>query len=425
MTYGTIPTRTEQRANRATYRTAARAQSALRIDNLGAAWLLLLIGTFSFANGTAAVVLSGHLNSANIVRYVCVVGALALLAPELRSRFVLRFNPLWLFASYAAVCVLSAAWSVSAVVSLGKAAELSVATAAVVLAANRETRAAIEQLFAVTFWFGVTCLVIVLSGYLLGLPGFWVHSTGVLPQMDTWFLSSNNIGYLSALTATVALDRALRRTADGSLMWATFGLAVATAISAQGRTGLACFVLGVAGILVVHRRFKALLLGGFVVFLTVLFFSEEIMAYLLRGEHVGSLQTLTGRTLVWQAAWESFLERPVLGSGFGVGSRYLFMTILAGWDQQFSSAHNGLMELLTGVGLVGFAPWVVSVIWTVVNAARSALRGTYTAAAAIIPLMLVITTMSSGMGGWFDFMLGYFLCCVALLQRTPSSRRAR
>jgi len=398
-----------------------RFKSQLSIDNLGLAWLLLLIGSFSFANLPAAAALSGQLNWANLVRYGCIVGALALLAPEFRSRIALSLNPLWLFAIYVTLCVVSTVWSVSPLVTFGKAAELAVATAAVVFAANRAS-AGVAQLFNVSFWFGVASLAVVLVGYFVGIPGFAVQSTALFPQMDAWFLSSNNIGYLSALTATVALDRMLRGVGGRALMSAVFLMSIFAAVCAQGRTGLLCFLLGVVIVLLIHRRFKLVLVGAGVASILLVTFSQEILAYLLRGEQAGSLQTLSGRTLVWQAAWDSFVERPLFGSGFGVGSRYLFLTNLAGAAMELSSAHNGFMELLTGVGLIGLVPWAASLLWTIANAFRAAVRGKYPSPAAIIPMMFVITVMSSGAGGWFDFMLGYFLCCVAFLQRSPSAR---
>lgn len=405
----------------------ARTPSRFAIDNLGAAWLLLLIGSFSFTYRSASDVLSGQLNASNLVRYACIVVALALITPELRHRIGIRLSALWLFVAYAGVCVLSTVWSVAPIATLGKAAELAVAVATVVLAANRGPNGgALEQLFKVTFAFGVCVLSFIAVGYVLGMPDFWIQSKGVIArQMNTWFLSANYIGYLSALTAIVALDRAMASTRGRTLNFSILALSLMTAVLAQGRTGLTCLLVGTSLVLVIRRKYMPLLIGGACTILLALVFSQEIVAYLMRGEPVGSLQSLTGRTGTWQGAWQSFMHRPLTGNGFGVGGRHVFATVFVGSGEDWSSVHNGLMELLTGVGLVGFAPWIVALLWTMATAVGSAIRGRHVAIAAVTLVMPVITTMSSGAAGWFDIVLAYFLCCLAILaQSGPPTRRA-
>jgi O-antigen ligase len=400
------------------------------IDNLGLAWFLLLVGSFSFTNRSATEVLSGQLNSSNLIRYACIVIAFGLIAPEVRARIALRLNALWLFAAYVAICILSVTWSVSPLVTLGKAAELTVATATVLLAANRASSSrALDQLFRVTFAFGAFMLLFIAVGYLSGLPGFWVQSKGVIErQMDTWFLSANSIGYLSALTAAIALDRALGKAQGRLLMWAIFLLSIMTVFAAQGRTGLACLVLGLAAVLAIRGRFMILLAGASVALLLALAFNQEILAYLTRGEPVGSLQTLTGRTVIWQGAWQSFMQHPWTGNGFGIGGRYLFVSIFAGSGTDWSMAHNGFLELLTGVGLLGLVPWSAAMLWTIANAYWFAVRRLLAGVSAVILMMPVITFMSNGAAAWFDIVLAYFLCCVAILahkipRRQPLARR--
>ncbi len=398
------------------------------VDNLGLAWFVLLAGTYSFSSKSANEVLSGQLSSSNLIRYACMVIALALITPELRGRIALRVNALWLFGAYVVVCLLSFLWSVSPVASFGKAAELAVATAIVILAANRPNSArALDQLFTVTFAFGAAVLLTIAVGYVLGLDGFWIHSKGVIErQMDAWFLSANNIGYLSALTATIALDRALGRAQGRYLMWAAFALSLFTIVAAQGRTGIACMAIGVGAVLFIRRKYKVLIALAGVALLIGLVFNEAVLSYLTRGEPTGSLQTLTGRTVIWEGAWQSFMQRPLTGNGFGVGGRYLFVSVFAGAGEDWSSAHNGLLELLTGVGLLGFAPWIVSVLWTIWNAFRFAWRRVLAGAPAVIAMMPVMTIMYNGAAGWFDVTLAYFLCCAAILgHRIPRGLRAR
>lgn len=412
-----------------THQRPGRPWSLPVFGNLELAWFLLLLGTLSFTDASAAVALSGQLNASNILRYVCVVLALMLIAPELRSQIRISFNPLWLFAAYAAICVVSVLWSVSPVVTLGKAVELAAATATVVFAANRSPDGrTLIRLLNVTFAFGAAMLAVAAAGYLLGFAGFSVPSKGLIAQqLDTWFLSANGVGYVSALTATVALGAALRRSNGWQPFLALYALALTTAVLAQSRTGLLAFILGSLLVLAIRRRFKTLLAACGMLLVLALAFSQTIETYLIRGEATENLQTLSGRSVMWQAAWQSFLEHPLAGRGFGVGGRSLFLTTLAGFGVQISSLHNGVLELLTGVGLLGFVPWMSSLAWTLVNAFRSGVVGRNVESCAIMAPLLAATVMSTGAGGWLDLSLAYFLCATAILAHgaAAGARRLR
>src|SRR5262249_39135807 len=94
--------------------------------------------------------------------------------------------------------------------------------------------------------------------------------------------------------------------------------------------------------------------------------------------------------------------------------------------EDWSMAHNGVLELLTGVGLIGFVPWIASLLWTFWNALRFAWRRILAGLPAVVGLMPIILLMSNGPAGWFDIQVAYFLCCVAILQyKIPQKLRAR
>jgi O-antigen ligase len=211
-------------------------------------------------------------------------------------------------------------------------------------------------------------------------------------------------------------------------MIAIYGFALVTAIVAQGRTGLFVFLLGTLLVLAIRRRFKDILIACMVLLLFGIAFGDTIQTYLVRGAALETIQSLSGRTEMWQAAWQSFLAHPLVGQGYGVGGRSLFLTTLANFEgQTISSLHNGLLELLTGVGLLGLVPWIVSFMWTIVNAFRSGLAAKNIELCAIMAPVIGTTTMSIGAGGWLDLPLAYFLCCAAILGHGAAAgkRRAR
>jgi exopolysaccharide production protein ExoQ len=75
--------------------------------------------------------------------------------------------------------------------------------------------------------------------------------------------------------------------------------------------------------------------------------------------------TLTGRTVVWSLAWQSIMDRPILGFGYGsywasqAGAEYYF-----GDSWIPPGAHNGFLDALLGggavlMGLVLYQTWLL------------------------------------------------------------------
>lgn len=138
-------------------------------------------------------------------------------------------------------------------------------------------------------------------------------------------------------------------------------------IGASSRTAILCLVLTFA--LVKFLRFlsrrniytiglSALLLvfigGGAVFTVTNL---HEILALL------GRDITLTGRTTIWQAAFAFLAESPFFGHGYQAAWRTgegmpLYMLRL-GWAWNPSHAHNGFIDIMLGVGYIGFIIYVL------------------------------------------------------------------
>ncbi|MEL7084082.1 MAG: O-antigen ligase [Cyanobacteria bacterium J06597_1] len=104
--------------------------------------------------------------------------------------------------------------------------------------------------------------------------------------------------------------------------------------------------------------------------------------------------TLTGRTIIWQRALEQFMDRPWLGFGQGA-----FWSL--GSDQQiyvarhFSStleflpphAHNGFVEILLDIGIVGLIFFLINFITNIGLSLRRAYR--YATAADWLPLTIL------------------------------------
>ena len=123
------------------------------------------------------------------------------------------------------------------------------------------------------------------------------------------------------------------------------------------------------------------------------------------------METLSGRTVVWTAALRLFEEHPVLGVGGGIGGKVVVSHISNSYISVMSSLHNGFLETLTGLGLVGFligSYMLLLTTWRAWGAWNSnpEFAGTYV----LIIHVWLTTTMSTGALGWMGYEVALFLC---------------
>ena len=131
--------------------------------------------------------------------------------------------------------------------------------------------------------------------------------------------------------------------------------------------------------------------------------------------------TFAQRRTIWQVSWEQFLERPLHGHGFAaVWSWPEFVDNHNLLDR--GSAHNGLLEVLLGLGLLGLVPFAAIVVLAVRNAGRDLLRrpGPDTWMwAAVVAVMLIENATES-----FILRFSYnWVIIMAAALRTPGGRR--
>jgi O-antigen ligase len=107
----------------------------------------------------------------------------------------------------------------------------------------------------------------------------------------------------------------------------------------------------------IATRFVALLALLYGSLVLALFAGSTILEYLSRGESVHSLETFTGRTLLWTTAIRQLKTPGEWLVGFGYGSPRVILEPLFEWAGE---AHNSLIELLLGLGLIGAATGLVS-----------------------------------------------------------------
>jgi exopolysaccharide production protein ExoQ len=149
------------------------------------------------------------------------------------------------------------------------------------------------------------------------------------------------------------------------LSWFFFALTVVEVVlsrSATSLVGLAAIASLTFAALLARRgpRTKAavlyaLMLGLSIVGFVALFMPDAFF------EAVGKDETLTGRGPLWALAWDAVREHWLLGYGYNAfwsenSSWTLYIWHVLGW--QSPDAHNGFIEALLELGVVGLGAWL-------------------------------------------------------------------
>ncbi len=214
----------------------------------------------------------------------------------------------------------------------------------------------------------------VIAGAYLGLAvllvvGFLVrHGVVGWSGKDGKFWSP--LAYLAALAI---LSGALIATGTrGAALGCAAGLLVllATANGPRGRADLVVLVSSVAA-------------------LAVFAFSEEILAFVQRGESAAKLASLNSRTELWALALDAFERQPIFGHGMGA-SRGLFLA-----ETGLGGGHNAFINALVDEGVVGTALFL-GLILTVTVVLLSLLKSQRTRADAGTLLAIIAFFVTDG-----------------------------
>ena len=195
------------------------------------------------------------------------------------------------------------------------------------------------------------------------------------PDPSVWqgaFGQKNTLGRIVVLAAVAFLSRPRSSRRDTVLIIALMLVAGAVVVAAHSASSLIELVV----IVLISR-----VLGGLrwrpsrlmiTVFLGLLIAMPTVYLALNNLDRVtaflGRDSTLTGRTELWRFVGRSIASRPILGYGYGVFWQFSSEEATRirgaiGWDAP--SAHDGYMDLLLDVGIVGLLLYVVAFVVTV------------------------------------------------------------
>ena len=133
--------------------------------------------------------------------------------------------------------------------------------------------------------------------------------------------------------------------------------------------------------------------------------------------------TLSQRRTIWSVSWEQFLDRPLEGHGFA--AVWTLAEFIDDHDLLIrGNAHNSVVEVLLGTGILGLVPFAAVVALAVRNAGRDLLRSPSPDTwmwAAVVAVMLIENITES-----FIIRLSYnWVIIMAAALRTPGSGTRR
>ena len=333
-------------------------RSAFHVTGLpGIALLLILLGAMlqveDLSGGGA-----GHSSATAIllIRTPAIVLAFLLLLFKPKIAPMRSTDLRFAYAAFAGLYLVSTLWSHIPVQTLGKSAELLLAGIVFFESCRGDNPIVrIEGLRQITLLTMATLGALAVVGFCLRLPAYVQHRPGLISSTTAQapFLSGNGTWICCECTdpckvlAEWQAHRITARIAIGQLL---FSLALFSVSASRTSFGILLFSI----LLVVFKRSKLIgVLAVTGVLIAAVMFSTEIVTR-LQGHQDSSSFVLSGRTVVWTAAVRQFERYPLLGVGGGVGGKMVIANIGNMYLEEMSSLHNGFLEVLTGLGLVGF-----------------------------------------------------------------------
>jgi len=211
---------------------------------------------------------------------------------------------------------------------------------------------------AIWVWLGILIFPheALISG--VGILGYQIQ--GVLPK-----ISPNGVGEMGAIISIVAINRILFF--QSIKLYLIFGLVfgIFTMVLSQSRSPIIGFFVAICLMLYFGKRIKILSLALIsvlgLIFLTPI--GLIIINFLIRGQSLELLLSLSGRINIWHAGWQLIMEKPFFGHGSLAGTRFLISQMKPLGDVIYSHSHNVYFETLIGVGIIGLIPLILCIFF--------------------------------------------------------------
>ncbi|HEX6207135.1 MAG TPA: O-antigen ligase family protein [Actinomycetota bacterium] len=366
------------------------------------AWVaLLLVTDLRLINADPLAVAAGAANVQHLIQ-IAAYALVTVLVVRARSTIIGLFPrpvPKGLLLAFPLVAVASAAWSLIPIYTVVRALQLVVLALLALLVvriwasdpdAGEEIFARMLRLFVQVV--SILAVIGLATAENLGDRFTWL---GMHPGVTATYTGA-------ALLILILGGRSWLRF-PGYTYWPRLLLFGVVIYLAQTRSVLAGIVIGIGVGLWFKGRDKPIarylgvayyLIGGL---LFVLATSLQLTGYLTRGETAESIASLSGRIPLWEFAIGQLESVQEWALGFGYGSSRLVLLASPGF-QWAGSAHSTWVEVLLGIGVVGFVATAATIVALVFTLSRSQAFGRPNVIAlSILAFFLMASPISEGM----------------------------
>jgi len=396
-------------------------------------WAGLLASSFDLGVRASADPLAALTHPAGILRLAALASAtlygLLFLTRKQRSWRPVVSTSLALFLVYLGACLLFALVSERPLYSAYKAIEATAPFIFLIAVIGRSPEAQSSLWRTTIMVLAIAVGAILMVSMLDNESAFRRASYSALASGLRWeppiLLTANGLGAVAAIMAGVAFSAFMipqgpHRRAVYLVMFLVCGSLV---YLSQARTSLLALSTLIILCLVLSRRqiLLRLLITMAMIVVIVGPARIELRDFMIRGMSNEHFWDMSGRVSAWKLSLQAVSEQPLIGRGFGVGSR----AIVEG------SALNGLLEVLLAIGIVGAVPFVLAIGIMFVAGMRiastpSIAQRDSTFWVFVLPVMIISvfrTVTSIGAGGWLtnDFLL-FALVLVSISSRSAVIR---
>ncbi len=247
---------------------------------------------------------------------------------------------------------------------------------------------------------------------LLGIASSAVEIGSDVERFTVLGQNPNNIArmFSMGLLALVGLTYGKSKSAlrPGFIAWPLFGLMLVALVNTGSRGGFLALAVGLLTVMsggkTLWHRFRNLLVAvlaiGFCIWVS---YESETMR--VRFEKSIDEGSMAKREMIFPAAWQLFLESPLIGWG-PVNNTWKLGSRVGEPDHPSRDTHNLGLELLTATGILGAIPFLIGICFCVRSAwkARSGTQG-------VLPFAMIAAILISNMGAnmlhsklqWFVF----------------------
>lgn len=330
-------------------------------------WLLLYLNLLMFFPRSGFSVTSLDPQSTFRILMVVLAGTIALpsLLKNTNSLRTLLKLPLLTFFLFAIVALFSSTYASVSFYSMWKGLEIfvDVLVIATIIGSHR-SYASVDKVYNLTLLLiGLTAATAWIG--MLVNPGFaFTPEKGLLPfRIQGYYplLNSNSLGTFSAIAALVAAIRLFNGTNRKGLYTTIAATMFVTMIFTTSRTAMFAFLLGLLVFFFFSKRKSLffLLIGVFVLVFIGGATQDLATEWFRKGQADSTLQSLSGRTRGWEAAWNLFKQSPFGGHGIASAGRFDVLQ-----DGKASTLHGSFFDIIVGVGIAGALPWVFGIFYT-------------------------------------------------------------